>query len=348
MSPAITWMLLGSLATWLTLLMPPYTLIALLLNQSIVPGLLLSVIIAPVVFGLMMHTLRGDSVRLRWVWVQAVGAGSILMPIAMAGLMFRQFLPAPQVATLLVIAWIILMLTAIRAAHHIHERLLGISTPELARRQKLVHISDVHIGSRSPAFLEKVVTQVMRHNPDLVVITGDLLDSSQVGAKELQALSRITCPAYFCVGNHERYVDLDAAIAAISYHGVIVLRDEVHMHDDLRLIGIDDRDRPDRLPEIIRQLDRVTPAFEIALYHRPDGWPALAQAGVQLTLSGHTHAGQIWPFGLLVKKQYPDMAGLFEEAGKRLYVSQGTGTWGPTFRLGTRCEMTIIDLQTTN
>jgi len=277
-----------------------------------------------------------------------IGSLADAIDAALAGLLLRQLLPAPHFAPLLVFAWIILMLIALRAAQKIQVRLLAISAPEITRKQKLVHISDVHIGSRSPAFLEKVVTQLMQHSPDLVVITGDLLDSSQVGANELQALSRITCPAYLCIGNHERYVDLDAAIAAISHHGVIVLRDEVHMHDDLRLIGIDDRDRPDQLPDIIRQLNRDKPAFEVALYHRPDGWPALARAGVQLTLSGHTHAGQIWPFGLLVKRQYPDMAGLFEEAGKQLYVSQGTGTWGPTFRLGTSCEMTIRQISYTS
>jgi len=80
------------------------------------------------------------------------------------------------------------------------------------------------------------------------------------------------------------------------------------------------------------------------LYHRPDGWPAALDANVNLTLAGHTHAGQMFPFGLLVKRVYPDMAGLFEKNNNRLFVSVGTGTWGPIFRLGTRSELTVIDL----
>ena len=87
------------------------------------------------------------------------------------------------------------------------------------------------------------------------------------------------------------------------------------------------------------------------LYHRPDGWAAARAAGVRLMLAGHTHGGQIWPFGLAVRRAYPEDIGRFDADGSTLYVSPGTGTWGPVFRLGgggggggTRSEMTLVEL----
>lgn len=344
MSPSFRWMLAGSLTAGLTLLLPPLTLLAWLLERSAVPGLVLSLFVAPILFGRMMRALQGNSQRMRALWVQAFGAGAVLMPLVLFGFVLRLVLPPFQTGFIVSLVWLLLMVFAWRSANRIHERSLVIKAPQLDKTTNIVHISDVHVGSRSPAYLAKVITQVMSHEPELVLITGDLLDTSEVGVDQLQALSRLTCPTYLCIGNHERYVNLDAAIAAIEHHGVIVLRDEAVMLGKLRLIGLDDRDRPDVLPGIIDQLDRSIPAFEIGLYHRPDGWQALAERGVQLTLSGHTHGGQIWPFGLLVKRQYPQMVGLFEQQGNSLYVSPGTGTWGPTLRLGTRCEMTLIEL----
>ena len=85
--------------------------------------------------------------------------------------------------------------------------------------------------------------------------------------------------------------------------------------------------------------------FTVLLYHQPDIWDAAKRHGIELMLSGHTHKGQIWPFGLLVRTRYAHVAGHFQASLSHLFVSQGTGTWGPHMRFGTRCEMTVIDLQ---
>ena len=81
------------------------------------------------------------------------------------------------------------------------------------------------------------------------------------------------------------------------------------------------------------------------LYHRPQGFEAAADNGVDLMLSGHTHAGQMWPLGILVKRQFPFIKGTYQHNDSTLYVSQGTGTWGPIMRLGTISEMTLIELE---
>ena len=79
------------------------------------------------------------------------------------------------------------------------------------------------------------------------------------------------------------------------------------------------------------------------LYHRPDGFEAAAAHGIPLMLAGHTHAGQIIPFNYLTRRVYPRLVGLFELDGARMYVSPGTGTWGPVLRLGSRSEITRLE-----
>ncbi|MEM7257593.1 MAG: hypothetical protein AAF404_09415, partial [Pseudomonadota bacterium] len=108
---------------------------------------------------------------------------------------------------------------------------------------------------------------------------------------------------------------------------------------------VDDTDNPAHAAQQLATIPVDADRFSVLLYHRPDGWTAARKHGIDLMLAGHTHAGQIWPFGLLVKRQFPQMAGYFSQEQQHMFVSQGTGTWGPTLRFGTRCEMTVIDLQ---
>jgi predicted MPP superfamily phosphohydrolase len=80
------------------------------------------------------------------------------------------------------------------------------------------------------------------------------------------------------------------------------------------------------------------------MYHRPDGLEAAAEAGLDLMLSGHTHNGQIYPFSLLVRSQFSRICGRYQQGDTTLYVSPGTGTWGPVMRLGSANEVTLIEL----
>ena len=82
--------------------------------------------------------------------------------------------------------------------------------------------------------------------------------------------------------------------------------------------------------------------FNVLLYHRPAGLEAAAECGMQLTLSGHTHNGQIMPFNLLVRRVFPKIRGLYQTGACWHYVSEGTGTWGPVFRLGSMGEVTSM------
>ena len=94
----------------------------------------------------------------------------------------------------------------------------------------------------------------------------------------------------------------------------------------------------------LAHLDLDQEAFKILLYHRPDGLEAAAACGIDLMLTGHTHAGQIIPFNLVVKRFFAHIRGLATYGPTTLYVSPGTGTWGPVMRLGSRSEITCFDL----
>lgn len=287
---------------------------------------------------------NSHNMTVRWIWMQALGLGTVLMPLVVGGSLLTLLANPQTIGLLVLIAWFVLSILAARQATNIKVRQLQFSNEHLPAPIRLVQISDVHVGSRSPAFLQKVVDQVNAHSPDIVVITGDLLDASTVNTDDLSALAKLACPSYMCIGNHERYVDLDKALDSIATHGVQVLRDEALTIHGIQIIGIDDRDKPDALPSILDGIPVDPKAFSILLYHRPDGWQAALDKNIALTLAGHTHAGQIFPFGFLVKTQYPNMVGLFKKNEQSLFVSMGTGTWGPIFRLGTRCEMTLIEL----
>lgn len=251
-----------------------------------------------------------------------------------------------QAGALIAAIWTALCIVALVGAQRLEIRHLTLPAPRLGRPLRVVQISDVHVGSRTGAFLDRVVARLLPLKPDLVLITGDLVDFGRVPAAELAALGRIDVPVYYCIGNHERYVDCDEICARLEGHGVRVLRDAVDVAEDgLVLLGIDDAERRTRVSEGLAGFGPLPEGYRILLYHRPDGLEDAAAAGVDLMLCGHTHAGQMVPFNFLVRRVFPRMQGHFECEGTHLHVSTGTGTWGPVMRLGSTNEITCIDLQ---
>lgn len=294
----------------------------------------------------------GRSPVLRSIMVNWLGLGLILCCVCLAYELLRLFLPVTDAIASRWIALVTALLVAfaIMVANRFRHRRIHIDSSKLNRDYHIVQLSDVHIGSRSPRFLEKLVHQVNGLTPDFVVITGDLVDTSRVGKQELLALSNISATTLFCVGNHDRYVGLDRLLPILGELGVRVLRDRTDDvgSDDLQFIAIDDAESASHVATTLPQIPSSAHRFRVLLYHRPDSFETVVDAGIELMLSGHTHHGQIWPFNWLVKQQFNRYRGLHEASGEhgvsRLYVSPGTGTWGPTMRLGTHNEITSIHL----
>jgi predicted MPP superfamily phosphohydrolase len=218
----------------------------------------------------------------------------------------------------------------------------------------IVQLSDVHVGPTiGRGFIEDLVARTNALSPDLIAITGDLVDGSVDELREHVApLAKLRARdgVFFVTGNHEYYSGVDAWLAHLETLGVRVLRNEhVAVDAGFDLAGVDDwtahqfgGDHGADLPRALSGRD--TTRALVLLAHQPKAIVEAAAMGVGLQLSGHTHGGQLFPFNYLVKLQQPYVAGLHTHGGTQIYVSQGTGYWGPPMRLGTSAEITRIEL----
>jgi hypothetical protein len=210
----------------------------------------------------------------------------------------------------------------------------------------IAQLSDIHRGSVSENHLRRLVRETNALCPDLVLITGDLLDpAGRLSAESIAPLNDLKAPVYWSTGNHERYAGLDKVMGMLKPTSVVPLRNEVADFKGIQLIGIDDSEDHTKLRQVLPSLQFDPDVYTILMYHRPDGFDAAAKAGVNLMLSGHTHNGQIWPFNWVVQSRFKYVQGLHRIDSLYLYVSTGSGTWGPPMRLGSRNQITLIRLK---
>ena len=223
---------------------------------------------------------------------------------------------------------------------------------------RIVQISDIHVGPTIRGrYVEAIVEAVNRLKPDMVAITGDLVDGSVAElASQVAPLQRLASRhgSYFVTGNHEYYSGADAWMAQLERLGIHVLQNRhvVIEQDGAKLVlaGVSDfsaghfdaSHRSD--PQVALAGAPAGVAMKILLAHQPRSAPAAAKAGFDLQLSGHTHGGQFLPWNFLVRLQQPFTAGLHVIDQLRIYVSRGTGYWGPPKRFGAPSEITEIRL----
>lgn len=224
---------------------------------------------------------------------------------------------------------------------------------------RVVQLTDIHIGpTLGRDWLVTIVERVNALKPDLVVITGDLVDGSVEALRDhvapLAAL-RSTHGTYFVTGNHEYYSGVDEWIAELERLGVRTLRNErvsIGEGDEaFDLAGVDDwsmrrsRGEGSHGPDLARALAGRDPLRELVLLaHQPKQILEAAAMGVGLQLSGHTHGGQIFPWTLFVRLDQPYVAGLSLHGDTQIYVSRGTGYWGPPMRVAAPSEITLVEL----
>ncbi len=232
---------------------------------------------------------------------------------------------------------------AIINAMFISVRTVEIRSTKIRKALTVAHISDVHAGSFTKGLLGRIVDKTLAARPDIVCITGDLVDRVHPDSS-LDQLGRLGVPVYYVTGNHDEYAGLPDVMGLLYQVPVTVLRDRVSRLNELCIIGIDDSDDALRVGKVLSGLALPKDLYTILLYHRPEGFQAARNAGVDLMLAGHVHAGQIFPFNLFVRLFYPFTRGLHEYQGMMVHVSPGSGTWGPPMRLGSRNEITMIKL----
>jgi len=292
------------------------------------------------------YSFSGPKMVVRYLVVHWMGASFIFSTLTLAAEVVRLLIPVTDQSLVsgVLIVGVGLIVGAVVFSHHLSVKKQQIPSAKVTRPYRIVQISDVHIGSRRGGFMRRIVGKLNQLAPDFVVITGDLIDSSAVEYDALSSLKELKAPTYFCIGNHERYADLPKILDIVKRLGIKTLRQEAALEGELSFIGIDDSDRRDQIEKMLPTIERTENGYQILLYHRPVGWPTAVRHGIDLMLSGHTHNGQIFPFNLLVKQQFKRIRGLFVEGESRLYVSPGTGTWGPLMRLGSMNEISVFDI----
>lgn len=223
------------------------------------------------------------------------------------------------------------------------------------RGMRIAVVSDIHLGPLTGVkHTERIVRLINESRADIVTIVGDLVDGTVAELGDLaRPLADLQHRAYFVTGNHEYFTrgGPQQWVDELESLGVQCLRNErveiSHGGGVFDLAGINDLGgKPfGEPPDLARALDGRDPGRAVVLMaHQPIQVTDAAGLGVDLQLSGHTHGGQMWPFGAVVKAQQGAVAGLSEVDGTQLYVTRGAGYWGPPVRVGAPPEITVVEL----
>lgn len=224
--------------------------------------------------------------------------------------------------------------------------------PDSLEGLKIVQVSDLHIGPTiGQRFVRKVVHRVNFLEPDIVALTGDIGDGltevfrpSTDPLKDLKSRFGI----YYVPGNHEYYADAEAWMDMMKEMGMEVLVNDgriVNIQGEDVLIGgvPDPASGESRQPESALKLGEGK--LKILLSHRPDIADEADRLGYDLTLAGHTHGGQFFPWTIVAWRVHRYFVGLYQLSHGHIYVSPGTGSWGPLLRLGSTPEITLLRLR---
>jgi len=284
--------------------------------------------------------------------------GVAIFPLSRAHVHLLSTASAATVVGLAVLATGVGFANARRRARIVRVRIPLADLPAALHGFTIAQVSDVHVGRTiKRRYVEAIVRAVNGLEPDLVAVTGDLVDGT------VEELAAHTAPfgelrarhgAFFVTGNHEYYSGERAWIGEISRLGLRVLMNQhvvvTHRGASIVVAGVTDFSAhhfdPAHRSDPVAALAGAPAdaAARILLAHQPRSAPAAARAGFDLQLSGHTHGGQFWPWMFFVRLQQPFTAGLHRLGKMWIYISRGTGYWGPPKRFGAPSEITLLEL----
>jgi uncharacterized protein len=366
---------------WLFLLLPGYVGSRLLSGLGIGPvGVAVGIVLLIACCLLLPSSMRTRALqnrqladRLAWVGLTAMGFFSSLFvltllrdlvllgahPLLSRG-QAQRWIESSAHATLYLSLFVTLagLIIARRRPGIVEIKIPVVDLPLALHGFSIAQISDVHVGPTiKRGFVESVVRRVNELKADMIAVTGDLVDGSVLQLSAHTApLAGLTARhgAYFVTGNHEYYSGERAWTEEIRRLGLRVLKNEhvVLKHDGASLVvaGVTDysahhfdpAQRSD--PEAALRGAPTDAGAKVLLAHQPSSAMAAADAGFDVQISGHTHGGQFWPWNLFIHFFQPFSSGLHRLKNLWIYVSRGTGYWGPPNRFGVPSEITRIRL----
>ena len=218
---------------------------------------------------------------------------------------------------------------------------IEISSNKVNSQTRILFISDTHLGSNQKSHLENILQKIKDLEFDLLVIGGDFIDTSTFNLGELKVLKNLKQPILFVSGNHEYYIkNYKEKLEKLKNYNLIFLDNQSYQCKNINFVGISDNQTL-KEQELVAKRFTQEKLFNLMVVHKPSLWGQVYEEA-DLMLSGHTHNGQIFPFNFFVKLQFKNIYGLYENLTSKLYVSSGSGCWGPKMRLGTRNE--IVDI----
>ncbi|MDG2404382.1 MAG: metallophosphoesterase [Paracoccaceae bacterium] len=296
---------------------------------------------------LLVYYLRSNSTfyPVKLFVYEGMGIGFISLFVVTIGFILSHALPIAErtigylsisiIFTLFIISRISTILFSIKE--------VNLRSDKISENHCLAFISDIHLGSNDQNHLKRIISKIIRINPKILLIGGDLIDGSSFKTSDLGILKALKIPIYFVTGNHEYYLkDANEKLDSLKEYGIKTIDNQNIFYDNINIIGISDNISDHEKIKYVQ--DMVKPgSFNLCIVHQPSIWENIWD-DVDMMLSGHTHKGQIFPFYFLVKLKFKYIYGVYKTKNSTLCVSSGAGTWGPRMRLGSVNEIVKINL----
>ncbi len=269
-------------------------------------------------------------------------------------LVVRMIITLPMIVALGIIVYGTINTQLVRTVHYsLSNQELATPFPDHWVGQKIAVFSDTHTGQiRKRAITEKAVRAINNEQPMITFMAGDLVDGPKFPITFLEPLTKLQAPLgnYFIPGNHEKY-SKDSEIESVIGNYITLVADEVKIVDHVAILGIDyHTGNPEQTLNQVQQLTNTIPDNTpiIGIMHDPKHIPMILEQQPNLTLSGHTHGGQMWPGNILVKMIYQEFAygPSYHNNGKSVHITtSGVGTALVPMRVGTTPEVIIIHIE---
>ncbi len=274
---------------------------------------------------------------------EGIGIGFISFNITTLSLIFSFLMTShySQIGYISIFLIIFITIYSYLNGRKVKLKFIRLNSDLFKTKSKVIFISDLHLGTNSIQHLNKIFNLITKINYDFLLIGGDLIDSSEFKLSDLEIFKNFKKPIFFCTGNHDYYIKgSKEKLDQLSNYNINYLNNCSKLIKHFNIIGINDNQTIGEQKKIVKRYFNKD-KFNIFLTHKPSLYKILDFPG--LMLSGHTHNGQIFPFNFIVKIKFQHIYGLFKKTNTDLYVSSGSGCWGPRMRLGSNNEIVVLE-----